>query len=75
MTCRPGSITTKMPRSYLNGDLALRSTGFVTGYEAWPLSATGKAALRPGQNLIAIHCHQTVGGQYIDLGLVDVVAE
>jgi hypothetical protein len=60
---------------YLNGVLALRTTGFVTGYEAWPLSATGKAALRPGQNLIAIHCHQTTGGQYIDLGLVDVQAE
>ena len=60
---------------YLNGVLALHTTGFVSGYEAWPLSATGKATLRPGQNHIAIHCHQTAGGQYIDLGLVDVLAE
>lgn len=60
---------------YLNGVLALHTTGFVSGYEAWPLSATGKTTLRPGQNHIAIHCHQTAGGQYIDLGLVDVLAE
>jgi hypothetical protein len=60
---------------YINGVMALRLSGFITGYEPFPLTAPGKAALRPGRNLIAVHCHQTVGGQYIDLGLVDVLAE
>jgi hypothetical protein len=60
---------------YLNGVLAVHIPGFVTGYEASSLNATGKAALHLGKNLVAIHCHQTSGGQYIDLGLVDVLSE
>jgi hypothetical protein len=60
---------------YFNGVQALHVSGFVTGYETWSLSASGKAALRPGKNVIAVHCHQTAGGQYIDVGLVDVLAE
>ena len=34
---------------YINGVLALRVSGFVTGYESWPITAAGKAALRPGK--------------------------
>jgi Glutaminase A six helical-hairpin domain/Domain of unknown function (DUF5127)/Domain of unknown function (DUF4964) len=60
---------------YINGVLALHVSGFVTGYELWPITAAGKAALRPGKNLLAVHCHQTLGGQYIDLGFVDVLSE
>jgi len=57
---------------YINGVLALKVSGFITSYDSFPLTPQGKAALKPGKNLIAIHCHQTTGGQYIDFGLVDV---
>ena len=57
---------------YINGVLALKRSGYISGYDTFPLTAEGKAALKPGKNLIAIHCHQTVGGQYVDFGLVDV---
>jgi hypothetical protein len=60
---------------FINGILALRVSGFVTGYELWPLTAVGKSSIRPGKNLIAIHCHQTAGGQFVDLGLMDVLSQ
>jgi hypothetical protein len=57
---------------YVNGVLALTTRGWVNKYDSFPLSPASKAALKPGKNLIAIHCRQSGGGQYIDLGLVDV---
>jgi hypothetical protein len=57
---------------FLNGVAAARVTGFTTDYERIPISAEARASLKPGRNLIAIHCHQTGGGQYIDAGLVEV---
>jgi hypothetical protein len=57
---------------YLNGVLAASFTGYTTDYETAPLSAAAKIALNPGKNIIAIHCKQTAGGQYIDVGFVDV---
>jgi hypothetical protein len=59
---------------YINGVLALKVGGFITGYDVFPLTPRGRSALKPGKNLVAIHCHQTLGGQYIDFGLVDVQA-
>jgi hypothetical protein len=58
---------------FINGALAAHVRGYTTKYEAFPLLPAGKAAIRPGNNLIAIHCHQTVGGQYIDAGFVEVI--
>lgn len=46
--------------------------GFVSAYDVFPLTTEGRAALKPGKNLLAIHCHQTTGGQYVDLGFVRV---
>jgi hypothetical protein len=57
---------------YVNGVLALKAGGYVDEYDAFPLTPAGRAALHPGKNLIALHCHQTTGGQYIDLGFVQV---
>jgi hypothetical protein len=57
---------------YINGVLALQTSGFTTAYDAFPISAAARLALHPGSNLIAVHCHQTTGGQYIDLGFVEV---
>jgi hypothetical protein len=57
---------------YINGVLAIRRSGFIAGYDVFPLTPEGRAAIKPGKNLISIHCHQTNGGQYVDFGLVDV---
>jgi hypothetical protein len=56
---------------YLNGVLALRVKGFITDYEEFPISPEARAALRKGKNTLAVHCKQTTGGQYIDVGLID----
>jgi len=56
------------------GAAAATAGGYTTDYEEVPLSGVGRAALKPGKNVIAVHCHQTGGGQYIDVGLVEVQA-
>jgi hypothetical protein len=60
---------------YVNGVLALTSAGWTSTYETFSLSVAGQKALKPGKNVIAIHCHQNSGGQYIDFGLVNVSAK
>ncbi|MBX3405334.1 MAG: hypothetical protein KF869_01115 [Phycisphaeraceae bacterium] len=57
---------------YINGVLALRRTGYTTGYISLPLGNDAAELLRIGENTIAVHCRQTRGGQYIDVGIVDV---
>jgi hypothetical protein len=57
---------------YINGVLAARVSGFTGDYDLFSLTREGRAALRPGRNTIAVHCHQTGGGQYIDVGLSTV---
>jgi hypothetical protein len=54
---------------YVNGVLAASAPGYVGDDVTLPMNAAGRAALKRGENLIAVHCHQTVGGQYIDVGI------
>ncbi len=60
---------------YINGVLADKESGFNTAYETSELTPQGQAALKVGQNVLAVHCHQTSGGQFIDLGLSEMVSQ
>lgn len=55
---------------YINGVKAAIKEGYTSGYAIVQMTPESKAALRlNGKNVIAIHCNQTVGGQYIDAGI------
>ena len=54
---------------YINGVLAARVGGYTADYEFEAISIAALGTLHAGENLLAIHVHQTGGGQYIDAGL------
>jgi hypothetical protein len=58
---------------YINGVQALAMRGYITEYVPQPLDAKALAAVKPGKNVIAVHCKQTGGGQYIDVGVSRLV--
>jgi hypothetical protein len=59
---------------FLDGMLAASESGYVTAYQPVEIPAMAQARLKPGSKvLVAVHCHQTRGGQGIDVGLIDVV--
>jgi len=55
---------------YLNGVLAAQAPSFSTNYFETNINAAAMNVLKPGLNRMAVHCHQTGGGQYIDAGIV-----
>jgi hypothetical protein len=56
---------------YINGVFAGGAPGYSTSYVLLPMTPAGQSAmLSNATNLIAVHVHQTVGGQFIDVGIV-----
>ncbi|MEI8376665.1 MAG: GDSL-type esterase/lipase family protein [Planctomycetota bacterium] len=56
---------------YINGVLAARAGRFNEEYRDFDIRPDAAATLRLGRNVIAVHCRQTGGGQFIDAGLID----
>lgn len=83
-TFNPGSLTSQQISNlcfliyhdedvevYINGVQAASATGYRTAYGLMTINAAGRAAIIPnGTNVLAVHCHQNNGGQYIDVGIV-----
>ncbi len=57
---------------HVNGVEIARVPGYSTAYRLHRLPASAAAAFRKGANVLAVHCRQTTGGQYIDVGVVAV---
>lgn len=59
---------------YINGTKVLERKGHLADYRNFAASEADLGRiLRPGKNLVAIHCRQTGGGQFIDFGLTQRV--
>ena len=56
---------------YLNHTKVAELKGFTTDYKVVPVPPRHRDTLQLGRNLLAVHCRQTVGGQFIDVHLVD----
>ncbi|MCX7044757.1 MAG: DUF4965 domain-containing protein [Candidatus Sumerlaeota bacterium] len=74
---RPGKLALMIHHDedaevYINGVLSATAPGFIADYEAVEMNPEAQTAIKSGKNVMAIHCHQTKGGQYIDAGLVEM---
>jgi alpha-L-rhamnosidase len=59
---------------YINGVLAAKEAGFLTGYEPLEILPAALKFLAGGNQItMAVHCHQTVGGQYVDVGICEIL--
>ena len=55
----------------INGRRVAALNGFTVEYIIVPVAKEHRALLRTGENLMAVHCNQTGGGQFIDVHLID----
>lgn len=53
----------------INGNNVENLKGYSTDSEAYAVHGIDTKHFKVGENFIAIHCHQTSGGQFIDAGL------
>ena len=60
---------------YLNGVPATREGGYTASLDDYQISEVAAKTLKPGENVIAVHVHQTAGGQGVDVGLVDTLSQ
>jgi hypothetical protein len=58
---------------YLNGTLIKEFKRHTNNYQLALLGDDARRLLKPGSNTLAVHCHHSDGGQYIDAGLVEIV--
>ncbi len=54
---------------FINGQLVAELQGYSTQYEVVVLETSKADTLKAGTNIMAVHCHQTTGGQFIDVHL------
>ena len=57
---------------YINGQIVASPKGYTTKYIEIPLPKAHEI-LHSGDNTLAVHCKQTQGGQYIDVGIVGII--
>ncbi len=58
---------------FVDGVPAATQPGYIDNYELIEMQPAARARLKPGAKVtLAVHCHQTYGGQKVDVGLVDV---
>lgn len=59
---------------YLNGVPAVAAEGYLVDYALFDIAPEALATLHRGTNSIAVHCNQTSGGQFVDVGIVALPA-
>jgi hypothetical protein len=58
---------------YVDGIPAAQDDGFTTSFVPLEILSEARAVMKPGAKvMVAVHCHQTEGGQGIDVGFADV---
>jgi len=58
---------------FLNGVRVAALEGYTTGYRLEPMDGQAISLLREGVNILAVHVAQTRGGQFIDVGIVELI--
>lgn len=56
---------------YINGMKVISVQGYESKYIVLPIEGANRTALRAGKNIMAVRCKQTIGGQFIDVHLID----